>query len=62
MVASSLHDVTLVGRHSYFLFLRHSFVDRLLCWGWQVNGRVFLAVAVNIDIFSARWGYVFFFL
>ena len=41
MVASSLHNITLVGRHSYFLFLHHSFVYCLFCLGWQLSGRVF---------------------
>ena len=60
MVASSLHNVTLVGHHSYFLFLHHSFVDWFFYWGWQLSSRVFLAVADSIDIFSACWEYVFY--
>ena len=69
MVASSLHDVTLVGHHSSFFLLlllllflfvcfilRHSFVDCMFCLGWQLSDRVFLAVADSIGIFSARLG------
>ena len=33
VVASSLHDITLVGCHSYFLFLGHSF-----CWLFVLFG------------------------
>ena len=54
MVASSLHDVTLVGRHSYFIILRH-FVDRCFV-GVQLSDRVFLAVADSIAVYSVPFG------
>ena len=38
MVASSLHNVTLVGWHFYFLSF---FCWLLFCWGWQLRGWVF---------------------
>ena len=40
-MASSLNDVTLIGSYFYTLFLLHSFVNLLFCWGWQLNGRSF---------------------
>ena len=32
MVASSLYDVTLVGRHSYFIILSHSLLTVVSLW------------------------------
>ena len=43
----------------YFLFLGHSLAPTVLLGLATEQLRVFLAVADSIDIFSARWGYVF---
>ena len=47
VVASSLHDVTLVGHHSIFysvFFIFYFWVilwPRLFCWGWQLSSSEF---------------------
>ena len=58
IVTSQCH----IGRMSvlFFISVSFSFVDCLFCRGWQLSHRFFLAVADSSDIFSARWGYVFY--